>query len=159
MNRCFTVLIVFLGLMIAGASVSAADRHVGYYYPEPQTKEVYKARAQTLPDSTRKRRIGFVTGMTVAMQGAEYPQQYAIFAKGSEAEKLIIVSLYDGYIDTLYRARALLAAMTAVARQSPFFRERGVDDLFTFFDLLVLLGFKQLTISDGQDFAHQVTFE
>jgi len=82
-----------------------------------------------------------------------------LYAKGAESEKLVIVALQDGYIDTIYRARALLAAMTAQARATPIFTELEVESTYTFFDLAVLLGFKQITISDGQSFAHQVTFE
>ncbi len=82
-----------------------------------------------------------------------------MFAKGTEAEKLIIVALVDGRIDTLYRARAVLANMTAAARVLPAFREMGVQDWFTFLDLIHMLGFKQVTISNGRDFAHQLIIE
>src|SRR3546814_20327287 len=88
------------------------DRHAGYYYPEPGTTEVYAARAYTLPEASRKVRIAFVTSITNEQNKAPYPPQAAIFAKGSEAEKLIIVALVDGRIDTLYRARAIFAPMT-----------------------------------------------
>lgn len=46
--------------------------------------------------------------------------------------------------------------LTAVSRQTPFFREHDENDNFTFFDLLNILGFKQLTITDGDKLAHQV---
>lgn len=139
--------------------VFAADRHVGIYYPDPQTREEYIARAETLPNVDRHRRIDFVNGLTAHMLASPYPPQFAIFAKGTHAEKLIIVSLYDNSLNTIYRARALLAMLTAVSRQTPYFRKNGVDDSFAFYDLLVLLGFKRLTISDGEDFAYQVDFK
>ena len=82
-----------------------------------------------------------------------------MFAKGTEAEKLIIVALVDGRIDTIYRARAVLANMTAAARMLPAFQEMGVQDWFTFLDLAHMLGFKKITISDGRDFAHQLLIE
>ena len=41
----------------------------------------------------------------------------------------------------------------------PIFQELGVQEWFTFFDLAKMLGFKQITISDGRDFAHQVIME
>jgi hypothetical protein len=34
-----------------------------------------------------------------------------------------------------------------------------VAEVFTFFDLLKILGFDQITISDGDGFAHQVLLE
>lgn len=142
---------------LAGAALAQSDdRHVGYYYPEPATTEVYEARAYTLPDVSRKARIAFVTGITNEQNKAPYPPQAAIFAKGSDAEKLIIVALEDGRIDTLYRARAIFAQMTAVARLLPVFSELGVEDYYTFFDLAKMLGFEQITISNGRAFAHQV---
>ena len=154
---CLTVLACLAAPLVSGAK--AAERHTGYYYPEPQTREVYTARSRTLPEANRTLRIGFVTGITLQQFDHPYPPQVAIFAKGTEAEKLIIVGLVDGRLDTLFRARAVFANMTAASRQLPAFAEMGVQDFFTFFDLVKMLGFKQITISDGRDFAHRVTIE
>ncbi len=144
------------GLLAAAGPAAAEDRHEGFYYPELTSSEVYQARALSVPDSNRKSRVAFVTGITNEQNKAPYPPQAAIFAKGSEAEKLIIVALEDGRIDTIYRARAIFAQMTAVARLLPVFSQLGVEDYFTFFDLAKMLGFTQITISNGRDFAHQV---
>ena len=160
-RTCVTAALLILAT-IALADDKAAwadDRHAGYYYPEPGSREVYKARAQTLPGVGRAQRIGFVTGITNEKLKSPYPPEAAIFAKGQEAEKLIIVALQDERIDTLYRARAIFANMTAVARVLPVFQEFGVQDWFTFFDLAKMLGFKQITISNGREFAHQVMIE
>ncbi len=149
-----------LGALVSLAGpASADDRHAGYYYPQPQSTEVYYPRAMPLPEANRDRRLGFVTGITTAQLRAPYPPTHVLYAKGAESEKLVIVALQDGYIDTIYRARALLAAMTAQARATPIFTELQAESTFTFFDMAVLLGFKQITMSDGQSFAHQVTFE
>jgi hypothetical protein len=147
---------VALGPAPAGAQDTSDDRHVGYYYPPPQTIETYEARADTLEDSDRTRRIGFVVELTAQMLSNPYPPDFAVFAKGDEAEKLLIVALRDNVIDTIYRARALLAMLTSVSRATPLFQDYGVAEVFTFFDLLKILGFAQLTISDGDGFAHQV---
>ena len=122
-------------LMFIPSVSQAADRHSGYYYPAPQTQETYKARAQTLAESGRRSRIAFVTGLTNRMLQNPYPPEFAIFAKGSEAQKLIIVAVKSDSYNTLYRMRALLATLTAVARVTPLFREGSVEDFFTFFDL------------------------
>lgn len=141
------------------ARAESDDRHAGFYYPEPGSSEVYEARSYTLPDASRKGRIAFVTSITNEQNKAPYPPQAAIFAKGSDAEKLIIVSLEDGRIDTVYRARAIFAQMTAVSRLLPVFSELGVEDYFTFFDLAKMLGFQQITISNGRGFAHQIVIK
>ncbi|MBT5666825.1 MAG: hypothetical protein HOJ06_15905, partial [Rhodospirillaceae bacterium] len=71
---------------------AAKDRHAGYYYPEPTSRETYKARARTLKVASRRSRIAFVTGMTGQILKRPYPPEFSIFAKGSQAEKMIIVS-------------------------------------------------------------------
>ncbi len=154
-----TAAAVGLAVLMGSGAAGADDRHVGYYYPEPQTRETYTARAPTLPQADRTMRIGFVTGTAIQQFNLAYPPQVAVFAKGAEAEKLIIVGLVDGRVDTLFRARAIFANMTAAARQLPAFAQMGVQDTFTFFDLAKMLGFKQITISDGRAFAHQVLIE
>lgn len=158
MTRHALAAAVLTALLVTAPAV-AADRHAGYYYPTPASEEVYKARAQTLPEASRALRIRFVTGVTNRILERPFPPTAAIFAKGTEGQKLIIVALEDGRIDTLYRARAIFANLTAVARTTPIFQEYGVEDYFTFFDLAKMLGFTQITISDGRDFAHQVFLE
>ena len=144
-------------VVLAPRPASAGDRHAGYYYPEPATHEVYEARATTLPEANREVRLGFVVGVTQTLLRQPYAPAFVIFAKGDEAEKMIIVGLAEGYMNTLYRARAVLAMLTAVARSTRFLNERGVAEYLTFFDLAKLLGFTRITISDGRTFAHQIT--
>lgn len=151
--------VMVFGLAAMAAQAQSDDRHVGYYYPEPTSTEVYEARAYTVPEASRKVRVAFVTGITNEQNKAPYPPQAAIFAKGSEAEKLIIVALEDGRIDTVFRARAIFAQMTAVARLLPVFSQLGVEDYYTFFDLAKMMGFEQITISNGREFAHQVIIQ
>lgn len=159
MRISLALAVLVLAAIFVSADVQAADRHAGYYYPTPASTETYVARAQTLQEADRSLRIGFVTGITNQILQQPYPPTAAIFAKGAEGQKLIIVALEDGRIDTLYRARAIFANMTAVARVMPLFRELGVEGWFTFFDLAKLLGFEQITITDGRDFAHQVIID
>lgn len=148
-----------LCLALVPSAGRAADRHANYYYPAPETEETYTARAQTLAESGRRSRIAFVTGLTNRMLQNPYPPEFAIFAKGAEAEKLIIVSVKADTYNTLYRMRALLATLTAVARVTPLFKEGAVQDFFTFFDLCKMLGFELITVSDGRDFAHRIIIE
>ena len=161
-----TVLAALAMAMVAAGSLKAVadevttdDNHANYYYPTPQTTETYEARVQTLAESDRSRRIGFVTGLTKQLLSQRYDPGYAIFAKGDDADKLIIVATEGGHFDTMYRARALLANLTAISRMTPFFQQYTLADQATFLDLLKLLGFKQVTISDGANFAHQITIK
>jgi hypothetical protein len=135
------------------------DHHEGYYYPKPTSLEHYPARVYTLPESDRVRRQAFVIGLTKQLITGQYAPSYAIFCKGDQSQKLIIVALADGQLNTIYRARALLATFTSIARSTAFFQQHTQPDEATFIDLLKLLGFTQVTISDGRDFAHQIVID
>jgi hypothetical protein len=136
-----------------------ADHHEGYYYPKPTSVEHYPARVYTLPESDHVRRQAFVIGLTKQLVTAQYAPSYAVFCKGDQSQKLIIVALADGQLNTVYRARALLATFTSVARSTAFFQQHTQPDTSTFLDLLKLLGFTQVTLSDGRDFAHQIVID
>ena len=143
----------------ADASAPDVSAHEGYYYPAVTSTETYKSRARVLDDNDRRRRLEFVTLITASQLAAPYPPPYLLFAKGDDAEKLIIVGMQDGWLDTPYRMRALLAMFTQIARQTPLFRDYAVDDLFTFYDLARLIGFAQITVTDGRQFTHRITLE
>jgi hypothetical protein len=132
------------------------SKHEGYYYPKPQSVEHFVSNAITLPESDKTRRQSFVIGMTKQLLDGKYAPGFAIFAKGGQSEKLIVVGMIDGQLNTLFRARALLAELTAVARSTPFFQQNTQPEEATFFDFMKLLGFHQITITDGRSFAHQV---
>jgi len=144
-------------LMLGTGVARAQDRHENYYYPPVSSSENYGARARVMDSASRQVRIGFVTELTKLQLEAPYPPQYAIFAKGQTAEKLIITGLSDDMFRTLYRARGVLAQMTAQARTTELFRSRAVEDYLTFLDLLKMLGFQRLTVTNGVDFTHQIT--
>ena len=147
-----------LGMFAALANPAAAQEgaHAGYYYPEPQSREEYVSRARTMLDADRSRRLQFTQSLTLGQLERPYPPSFAIFAKGDEAEKLIIISMTAGYADTLYRMRGFLAILTHVSRESPLFTSFKVEEIFTFLDLLKMLGFQQLAVSDGDRYAHLI---
>lgn len=153
-------LAVAVSAMILGsaAPLAAKDRHAGYYYPRASSSEFFEPRVVTMAEANRHGRIQFVVGWTRQMLSRPYAPEFAIFAKGDEAEKLIIVALQEGSLGTIYRARAVLAMMTSIARTSEFLNRLGVQDYFTFFDLATLFGFTQITITDGDRYSHQIEF-
>jgi len=170
--RSFSPMVAFAVISIVAASAQAqsqqggfveseegSSRHEGYYYPPLTSSEVYPARAETMPDTSKSRRLGFIVGVTKGQTAREYPPTYAMYAKGADAEKMIIVSLYQDFIVNLYQARALLAQMTAVSRDLPLFVENRVEDYYTFLDLLKLLGFTELTITNGLTYSHKYEIE
>jgi hypothetical protein len=138
------------------AAPSGEDRYIGYYYPKPSSSETFESTLQTIAGVDRPQRVQFVTVMAQGTLQSPYRVPYAVFAKGEKADRLIIVGLQRGELDTVYRQRALLANMTSMARLSPFFQEHTVAEDATFFDLLKLLGFSTVTVTDGDKSAHQV---
>ncbi len=145
----------------SGGAVSngAESRHEGYYYPKITSREVYKARTKVLAKMNRHERLLFVAATTQQQGSASYAPRYVVFAKGDEAEKLIIVGLDDQTLGTIYRSRALLAALSSLARLTPLLRDADLEDTLTFYDLAKLLGFTQITISDGRSRSHRVVLQ
>ena len=150
------VLIFLLAIWLNIETGAAADRDVSYYYPASNNIETYKARMRTNVNSDRFSRIKIVNMIAAEFNSKSYPARVSIFAKGSKIDKIIVVSLVDGYLDTIYRARALLQTMAPVVRNAPLFREIKGKVFMEFFDLLKISGFKKITVSDGKNFSYQV---
>lgn len=148
-----------LASMLAVAPAAAGDRHAGYYYPEVSSTEAYSLRMPVHDDAGRQMRLAFVSHMTKEQAAAEHAPQYALFAKGTDGEKLIIVGLDEEAFATLFRARGVMAQMTAFTRELPFLKEAGLASDVTFYDFLGHMGFKRLTLSDGRAWAHRVELE
>ncbi len=152
-------IVALLTAAMVSSGFAAEDNHAGYYYPDPSSRETYVSRANTMEDANREVRLGFVIALTQKQLSERYAPSYAMFAKGDEANKMIVVAQGESGFRSLYQARGLLAQLTAVARSSQLFQELAVEDVFTFFDLAKLIGFKQITVTDGLSFAHQVKLE
>ncbi len=150
-------LIFVSSLGVVGSS--AAEKHIGYYYPEISSEESYQAPLPQLPGVSRLSRVGFVTQLDQLQKKKPYPPTYHMFAKGGNAEKLIIVATEQGRYDTLFRLRGLLASMTADARTSPLFQKLGHVEQLNFFDLLKMAGFDELVVTNGDEVSHRVVFE
>ncbi|WP_051284339.1 hypothetical protein [Nisaea denitrificans] len=158
-SAAFWLVVALPFVTLLGHGASASERHAGYYYPESVTEEHYISHAQKIPAATRESRLAFVSGVAKSASERPYPPQRAMFAKGDDANKLIIVSLYDNHMTTLAQARAILAMMTGVARTTKILRDLQVESIFNFLDFCKMLGFTELTISDGRTYAHRFVLE
>ena len=134
----------------------AGDSHARYYYPDPQTREGYASFAETEDGAVAETRIGFTAGLNAQQHQRGYPPRYHIFAKGAHRQKLIIVAVEENTYNTLYRLRALLAALSSDARVSPLFDSPDIPKDANFLDLCKILGFEQVTVSDGKTIAHRI---
>lgn len=143
----------------AKTEAAVTDRYVGYYYPRTTSQETYEARAEVAESASREARLAFLAAMARGQLQQPYAPTYSVFAKGDDADRMIIVGLGEHTFQNIYQARAQLALMTNVARTTDLFQQMAVDDLFTYFDLAKLLGFKSIVISDGNSFTHRVTLK
>ena len=143
-------------LLASHPAASAFDAHAGYYYPEPQTNEVYISELPVANDAQKRSRAAFVIGLAAQHAKQNHAAGYHLFAKGGDLEKLIIVATGDGQYDTLYRLRALLAALTSLARSTELFARSNHPHELNFLDFCKLIGFKQVTVTNGKDIAHQI---
>jgi hypothetical protein len=136
-----------------------ADIKDSYYYPQVNSEEVFNRDLGATPPAGRAIRVGFTTQITKAQLAAPESPRFVIFAKGEEAQHMIIIGLDDQVFKTIYRARAVLAQLTSNSRGTDFFIENGIEAFATWFDLAKLLGFEDLVISDGATWSHRVVFE
>ncbi len=141
-----------------GGAASAAGRD-NYYYPPVNSEEVFARDLAVAPPAGRNVRVGFTTQITKAQLAAPESPRFVIFAKGDEAQHMIIIALDDQVFKTLYRARAVLAQLTSNARGTDFFINSNIQDHATWFDLAKMLGFEDMVISDGATWSHRVIFE
>jgi hypothetical protein len=149
--------------VIAAAAAMAAfaalgQEREGYYYPPISSEERFERVLAEGVRSSRNERVGFVTQVTTQQLQAPYPPRYAIFAKGSDADELIVVALDDEIFATLQRARAVMAQLSAPARMTDFFQRHRVADQATFYDMVKAMGFATLTVSDGRTWSHRIDF-
>jgi len=150
---------VLVSVLIWGVTAAAAnDRYAGYYYPPVTSEESFERVIRNSPDAGKSVRVDFVTSLTASQLAAPESPRFVFFAKGSDSDKLILVALDDEVFKTLYRARAILAQMTSNMRNGNFFRDGDLQYIATFFDMLQMLGFDTMVISDGENWSHQVNF-
>ena len=151
-------LALFCAMMLA-TTVAAQDRFAGYYYPDVASEEVFDRVVRTSEGADKAVRIDFVNILTTAQLEAPESPRFVFFTKGNDAKTLILVALDDEVFSTIFRARALLAQLTVSVRKGGFFKQEDLQYVATFYDLLQLMQFDELIVSDGTSWAHRVAFQ
>ncbi|MFO7854950.1 MAG: hypothetical protein R6V44_06980 [Paracoccaceae bacterium] len=146
-------------LAVLAAVPAAAEDEAPYYHPPITSEETFTRNLIAGPPARKQDREGFVTLVTRAQLDAPANPTFSLFAKGTESDRLYMIALSDDEFRTLHRARAVLAQLTYNLRSTTFFQEQGLAVDATFFDMLQLLGFESLVVSDGMDWAHRIAFE
>ncbi|HUS52954.1 MAG TPA: hypothetical protein VMY41_02985, partial [Thermohalobaculum sp.] len=107
MTKILCAAILVIG--IAGSAFAEGD---SYYYPPISSEEVFSRDLGAAPPAKRAVRVSFTTEITKAQLAAPETPRFVIFAKGDEAQHMIVVALDDQIFKTLFRARAVLAQLT-----------------------------------------------
>jgi hypothetical protein len=147
-----------LASLLAAPARAQDEGRADYYYPPVTSSEAFGRVLAPPPPAGRDDRLGFLTHLTQLQATLPYAPRYVIFAKGAQATEAIAVALDDAVFATLFRARAVMAQLSAPARETAFFREAGIGAQATFYDLLRAMGFESLTITDGRTWSHRVAF-
>ncbi|MEM0948616.1 MAG: hypothetical protein AAGK37_14550 [Pseudomonadota bacterium] len=150
--------VIFFAALFFSSVTYAAERYAGYYFPGITSEEVFDRTIIDVPPPSKEVRVRFVNTMTLSQLDAPEPPRFAIFAKGTNSDTLIMTALDDEIFKTLYRARAQMAQLTASMRQTDFFRELNLDVEGTFFDMLQIMKFDDLVVTDGETWSHRVDF-
>ena len=154
-----TRFLAIIAALVLASAVAAEDRYVGYYYPELTSEETFDRVIRPVQGVGKDVRIDFVNKITLAQLQAPANPRYVFFAKGTGASTLILTALDDDIFSSIYRARAVLAQLTASVRQGGFFRQQELQFVATYFDLLQMMEFDALIITDGDTWTHKVTFK
>ena len=153
-------ILLALAFALFATSLSAQEADPdqnGYYYPKVGTSERFERQLlQADEPADRELRQLFLAQLRRDHAAMEGQRRFEIFAKGGEARNLIVVALDDEVFRTLFRARAVLAGLTTEARGTDFFRTNPAAERATWFDLLKVLGFEDIVISDGATWSHLV---
>jgi len=159
MIRILLTLQLLLWASLAQAQGTTYETSDGYYSPQITSTESFDRVLVNTPPADKKVRIDFVNSATRASLASAAAPQFIFFAKGDDAEKLYVIAVNDDVFKTIYRARAVLARITSTLRANNFLANLGLQNEGTFFDLLQMMHFKTLVISDGEKWAHEVSLE
>ena len=91
MTRILIAAIIAVSL---GGAAWAAGKD-SYYYPPVTSEEVFVRDLAVAPPAGRAVRVGFTTQITKAQLAAPESPRFVIFAKGDEAQHMIIIALDD----------------------------------------------------------------
>jgi len=127
----------------------------GYTYPKPQQVEVVETlvnQTQALPYQVRVQVATSILEM--GSQRPYFPNMVPVI-EGDDSKTLVLVDLGDANIDSVYKARAMVSAVTSLMRNNPLFLEYGVESDATMFDMLKIWGFERLIVTNAKDFSHE----
>lgn len=140
-------------------SVAAVDERTGAgtYYPRISSIETPEIRFGQMAGVGPEERQFFIDQVNLAASTPGRTAPIVAQAVGENHETLVFIYLDAEGPMTPFLARAILARLTSVSRFAPAIAEMGLSSEFDIYNMAAVLGFGQIIVSDGRDFAHQAS--
>lgn len=126
------------------------------FFPDISITETNVATSIQVDPQSGLMRQDFADYINLKTADKPYPPQVSAQLLGENGEALLITAHNNNFISTKYRARAAMARFSSITRTMPVFVENGIGPYVDFVDMLHMVGFKALILSDGNDFSYQV---
>ncbi|MEM1390071.1 MAG: hypothetical protein AAGG45_03240 [Pseudomonadota bacterium] len=137
------------------ASNAVPSLEEGYTYPAPVGFEVVPTIVvDEVAIPSFEARVQFVSQLTQMLTSRPYAPLALAMTEGNDHQTIVFMDAGRLNVSTAYQARAMVAQMSSATRNSPVFAQYGVENYASVFDLFKLLGFDQVVITDGDDFAY-----
>ncbi len=142
--------------LLLSSAVMAEDR---LYFPKPSVTRTVIAQSGLIQEASPLNRQNLADFMNVEISNRPYPPHMSVQVLGVKGEALLITAHQNDFINSTYRAEAAMARFSSLTRTMPVFVQSGIGPYVNFTDMLAMLGFKALILSDGVAFAYQVNIQ
>lgn len=138
-----------------GAAAIDETTGAGKYYPQVSSSDTPEIRFGKMAGVGPVERQFFIDQLNLAAStpGRTFP--IVVQAVGENRETLVFLYLDADGPMTPYLARAILARLTSLTRSAPAISEMGLSNEFDIYNTAAVLGFAQIIVTDGRDFAHK----
>ena len=145
--------IFLLNIFFIFGEVGGKELNGHQFYPTPKVIENYKSRRRVLTSTQNKTRIAFVNNILRAFIHRDAKERVFVFAKGKNAENMIIMDSVNGNLNTIFKVRAFIEVLPVLLRNSPIYRKFKNSEIPPFLDLAKMNGFKTITFTDGDKYS------
>ena len=145
--------IFLLNIFFIFGEVEGRELDGHQFYPTPKVIENYKSRRRVLTSTQNKTRIAFVNNILRAFIHRDAKERVFVFAKGKNAENMIIMDSVNGNLNTIFKVRAFIEVLPVLLRNSPIYRKFKNSEIPPFLDLAKMNGFKTVIFTDGDKYS------
>jgi hypothetical protein len=145
--------IFLLNIFFIFGEVGGKELNGHQFYPTPKVIENYKSRRRVLTGTQNKTRIAFANNILRAFIHRDVKERVFVFAKGKNAENMIIMDSVNGNLNTIFKVRAFIEVLPVLLRNTPIYRKFKNSEIPPFLDLAKMNGFKTVIFTDGDKYS------